>query len=69
MPPDDYVVWANALNISPREFARTLMRFYDPVTYSILFEDTGTTGKKNVRPRRSSDSNEHHPTSISGDAL
>ena len=36
--PDQYLVWAEALNISPREFARTMMRFYDPVTYGILFE-------------------------------
>jgi transcriptional regulator with XRE-family HTH domain len=45
VPPDDYVVWAEALNISPEEFARTMMRFYDPVTYNILFEDTGSAGK------------------------
>jgi transcriptional regulator with XRE-family HTH domain len=69
VPPHNYVVWAEALNISPREFARTMMRFYDPVTYSILFEDTGTAGKQDVRrtakndqrTRRSSDSSEHHP--------
>jgi transcriptional regulator with XRE-family HTH domain len=43
--PDDYVVWAEALDISPQEFARTMMRFYDPVAYNILFEDTGSPGK------------------------
>ncbi len=36
--PDQYLVWAEALNISPQAFARTMMRFYDPVTYGILFE-------------------------------
>jgi transcriptional regulator with XRE-family HTH domain len=43
--PDDYVVWADALDISPQEFARTMMRFYDPVAYNILFEDMGSAGK------------------------
>ena len=38
--PNDYVLWAEALDISPQEFARTMIRFYDPVTYNILFEDT-----------------------------
>jgi transcriptional regulator with XRE-family HTH domain len=35
--PDQYFIWAEALNISPQEFVRALMRFYDPVTYDILF--------------------------------
>ena len=43
--PDDYVVWAEALDISPQEFARTMMRFYDPVIFDILFGDTGSAGK------------------------
>ena len=38
IPPDKYVIWSKALNIEPREFVKTLMRFYDPVTYEILFE-------------------------------
>jgi transcriptional regulator with XRE-family HTH domain len=43
--PDDYDLWAEALNIAPQEFARVMMRFYDPVTYNILFEDKGSVGK------------------------
>jgi DNA-binding XRE family transcriptional regulator len=43
--PDDYDLWAEALNISRQELARTMMRFYDPVTYNILFEDTASAGK------------------------
>lgn len=38
IPPDKYVVWSNAVNIQPREFVKTLMRYYDPVTFDILFE-------------------------------
>ena|SRR6516225_68489 len=38
IPPDRYLMWAKALNISPREFVRAIMRFYDPITYDILFQ-------------------------------
>jgi transcriptional regulator with XRE-family HTH domain len=38
VPPDRYELWAKALGISPREFVRTMLRYYDPVTYGILFD-------------------------------
>ncbi|MFM2043667.1 MAG: hypothetical protein RLY86_2243 [Pseudomonadota bacterium] len=41
IPPDSYVGWANALQMTPRDLVRTLMQFYDPITYTILFEDDG----------------------------
>lgn len=37
IPPNRYLDWAEALNVDPRVFVRALMRFYDPVTYQILF--------------------------------
>lgn len=37
IPPDRYLDWARALDVSPRDFVGKLMRFYDPVTYGILF--------------------------------
>jgi DNA-binding XRE family transcriptional regulator len=37
IPPDRYLVWADALGVDPREFLRRLMSYYDPVTYGILF--------------------------------
>jgi transcriptional regulator with XRE-family HTH domain len=37
IPPDRYLAWAHALEIEPRFFVRSLLRFYDPVTYSILY--------------------------------
>jgi transcriptional regulator with XRE-family HTH domain len=40
IPPDRYRVWANALGVPAREFVTKLMRYYDPVTYRILFEKT-----------------------------
>jgi transcriptional regulator with XRE-family HTH domain len=38
VPPDRYLVWARALKIEPREFVKTLLSFYDPITYEILFD-------------------------------
>ncbi len=37
IPPDRYREWANALGVEPAEFVKTLMQYYDPVTYGILF--------------------------------
>ena len=37
IPPDRYRAWAKALGIEVRQFVQTLMRFYDPLTYEILF--------------------------------
>lgn len=38
IPPDRYQVWAEALKIPPKEFVQNVLRFYDPVTYGILFD-------------------------------
>ena len=37
IPPDRYGMWAEALGIEPRALVRTLLRYYDPVTYAALF--------------------------------
>lgn len=37
IPPDHYLEWAAALGVPSAEFVRTLMKYYDPVTYGILF--------------------------------
>ena len=37
IPPDRYRDWAAALGTPERAFVRELMRFYDPITYEILF--------------------------------
>jgi transcriptional regulator with XRE-family HTH domain len=43
IPPDRYLVWADVLNISPEAFVRNLLRYYDPVTHSILFGQSEVT--------------------------
>ena len=40
IPPDRYRDWAVALEVDPRVFVRNLMRYYDPVTYGILFDSS-----------------------------
>jgi transcriptional regulator with XRE-family HTH domain len=37
VPPDRYLLWADALGIAPRDFVRGLMSYYDPVTHDIMF--------------------------------
>lgn len=42
IPPDKYAIWAVALGVDVREFVFMLMRYYDPVTYGILFPAVST---------------------------
>lgn len=37
IPPDRYEAWAEALGVPAAKFVKTLMQYYDPVTYRILF--------------------------------
>src|SRR5499427_8161951 len=48
IPPDRYLVWAHALGIDNREFVRTLMSFYDPVTYDILFDQAAESQQADI---------------------
>jgi len=49
IPPDRYLVWATALEVDPQEFVRTLMAYYDPVTYGILFGTRSEKPKASLR--------------------
>jgi transcriptional regulator with XRE-family HTH domain len=45
IPPDRYAVWAEALGVEVREFVKTLLKYYDPITYDHLFsEHTSANG-------------------------
>ncbi len=37
VPPDRYLAWAKVLDIEPKLLVRTLLRYYDPTTYGVLF--------------------------------
>jgi hypothetical protein len=43
VPPDRYRTWAAALGVDAAAFVRELLRFYDPVTFEILFGTTPET--------------------------
>ncbi len=38
IPPDRYEDWARALEMRGPDFVRKILRYYDPITYGILFE-------------------------------
>ena len=42
IPAHRYVEWAQALEQNPKSFVRELLRFYEPLTYQILFEDAAS---------------------------
>lgn len=41
IPPDRYRSWAGALGLAPSTFVFNLMRYYDPVTFELLFDADG----------------------------
>jgi transcriptional regulator with XRE-family HTH domain len=41
IPPERYRDWAEALGLAPKEFVLELIRYYDPITFAILFGDEG----------------------------
>lgn len=42
IPAHRYVEWAEALGQKPQEFVRMLLKHYEPTTYKVLFEGTGS---------------------------
>ncbi len=46
IPPDKYQLWAKALQVPPRDFVQTILQFYDPVTFEILFGEPRQPGKE-----------------------
>lgn len=41
IPPDRYQDWADALGVPVSSFVFNIMRFYDPVTFELLFGKNG----------------------------
>lgn len=39
IPPEKYEVWAQALGVPAQDFVYNLLRYYDPVTFRLLFPD------------------------------
>lgn len=45
IPSNRYADWAEALGQEPRSFVKTLLSYYDPATYDILFDDRDVSAK------------------------
>ncbi|ALN75765.1 helix-turn-helix domain-containing protein [Aureimonas sp. AU20] len=41
IPAERYSIWANALDMNARDFVRSIMSYYEPSTYEILFGEKG----------------------------
>lgn len=39
IPAHRYAEWAIALGQEPKSFVKTLLKYYEPLTYQILFDD------------------------------
>src|SRR5690349_15231394 len=39
IPPDRYEVWAGALRLPARDFVKGVLKYYDPITFELLFAD------------------------------
>lgn len=39
VPPAQMKVWAKVLNLPARDFAISLMKYYDPLSYELIFGD------------------------------
>jgi transcriptional regulator with XRE-family HTH domain len=42
IPVHRYTEWATALNQNPKDFVMTLLKYYEPTTYEILFSTTSS---------------------------
>lgn len=52
VPSEMYEAWAGALGVCTQEFARTLLRFYDPDVYRLLFPgEAADAPRLPARPR------------------
>ncbi|KTQ94985.1 hypothetical protein NS226_13725 [Aureimonas ureilytica] len=48
IPPEHYHDWAQALSMDTREFVATLLFYYEPMTYEIIFKDRRQSGATSV---------------------
>ena len=45
LPIETQAVWAEALGLDPSEFAKTLLRYYEPELYRLLFGAEAVQGR------------------------
>ena len=39
IPPSKYASWADAVQVDRTRFVKTLLSYYDPITYNILYDN------------------------------
>lgn len=39
IPTDQIEAWAKLCKVPPRDFARTLLKYYDPINYRLIFDE------------------------------
>ena len=39
VPTDQIAAWAKLVNVEPRAFAQTMLKYYDPINHQLLFGD------------------------------
>ncbi|WP_354669091.1 helix-turn-helix transcriptional regulator [Rhizobium sp. SSA_523] len=44
VPPERYEAYAKGLNVDPREFTMTMLRYNEPIMYDLLFKDEQKAG-------------------------
>jgi transcriptional regulator with XRE-family HTH domain len=49
IPPDRYKDWACALEMPGQDFVREILRYYDPITYGLLFSHDDKLGQATER--------------------
>ena len=52
VPPERYAEWAKVLRIKPRDFVRTTLCYYDPITYRMLFGSSAAPSPDRKRRQR-----------------
>lgn len=51
IPPDRYEAWASAIGLELADFVREILRYYDPVTFTILFNAPADGAPQNAPDR------------------
>lgn len=52
IPPERYEEWATALKVSPKWFAKEMLRLYEPVTYNLIFGDPAVSNPMELVAKR-----------------
>lgn len=52
IPAERYAAWANALDIDSRAFAICMLKFYEPATHALIFNDDDSSAEQEISTER-----------------